>query len=99
MDIFYKADTVSTGNCFPLFVESIYDYWKIHLAVYLNEVYLLLVIIKAFLLSTDVAVGAPFLPDGGAVFIYMGSRDGLEVAYRQAGLFVVFIIQENLADI
>ncbi|XP_071532933.1 integrin alpha-8-like isoform X1 [Panulirus ornatus] len=31
----------------------------------------------------DVAVGAPFLPEGGAVFIYMGSRDGLEVTYRQ----------------
>nr|XP_053640607.1 integrin alpha-PS2-like [Cherax quadricarinatus] len=31
----------------------------------------------------DVAVGAPFLPDGGAVFVYMGSSNGLEKEHKQ----------------
>ncbi|XP_064100618.1 integrin alpha-8-like [Macrobrachium nipponense] len=31
----------------------------------------------------DIAVGAPFLKNGGAVYLYMGSSTGLEEMYRQ----------------
>ncbi|XP_069160546.1 LOW QUALITY PROTEIN: integrin alpha-8 [Procambarus clarkii] len=31
----------------------------------------------------DIAVGAPFVPGGGAVYIYMGSKAGLEKKYQQ----------------
>lgn len=37
---------------------------------------------KILFLLTDVAVGAPF-EDNGAVYVYHGSRDGINPAYKQ----------------
>ena len=38
-----------------------------------------------FVLSTDVAISAPYggKDQGGVVFIYFGTKDGIETSYRQ----------------